>query len=123
MGAMSERLPKKKKIQGGHRLSTTRIVDRELVMTTLLQCTLTLKEKLETIKRYDDEILELVGVENEIKQADIFKERIHRAILSGQPSGIRTNRQYIAIHNCLTLISLFTSAHYWKVQLQSQYRD
>ena len=102
---MSEGLVKKKKIRGGHRSSATRTistiyetiestVDRETVMTMLLQCKLTLKEKLETIKRYDDEILELVGdeeVENEIEQADIFKERVHRAIID-VTSAIETSR-------------------------------
>ena len=92
---MSEGLAKKKRIRGGHRSSATRTIttvyetiesmlDRESVMTTLLQCKLMLKEKLDTIKRYDDEILELVGdeeIENEIEQADIFNERVHRAII------------------------------------------
>ena len=62
-------------------------------MITLLQCKLTLKEKLDTIKRYDDEILELVGdeeIENEIEQADIFKEKVHRAIIDVS-SAIETN--------------------------------
>ena len=98
---MSEGLAKKKKIRGGHRSSATHTistiyetiestVNRESVMITLLQCKLMLKEKLETIKRYDDEILELVGdeeVENEIEQA----HRVHRAIID-VTSAIETSR-------------------------------
>ena len=46
-------------------------------MTKLEQCRITLKEKLETLKQLDEEILELVEdseVDNEIEQADTFKE-------------------------------------------------
>ena len=42
-------------------------------------------------------------------------------LLNGQPFGIHMNLQYITIFNYLTLTSLSTLAHYWKVQLQSQY--
>ena len=65
------------------RLEST--TERELVITKLMQCKLTLEEKLSTIKRYDHEILELVEdeeVEDEIDQADTFNERMHRAIIT-----------------------------------------
>ena len=43
----------------------------------LLQCKLSLKEKLETLKTLDEEIIVLVdedALEDQIEQADIFKE-------------------------------------------------
>ena len=87
---MAEGLSRKKRIPGGHRSSTTRIISQiyesvestdevESVMTKLRQCKLVLQEKLEIIKQLDDEILQLVDdeeVENEIEQADTFKERV-----------------------------------------------
>ena len=102
---MSEGLGRKKRIRGGHRSSATRTIseiyetiestaDREPVITKLMQCKLTLKEKLDTIKRYDDEILGLVEdgeVEDEIDQADIFNERVQRAIIDAT-SAIDTKR-------------------------------
>ena len=53
-------------------------------MTKLRQCKLALQEKLEIIKQFDDEILQLVNdeeVENETEHADTFKERVHRAMI------------------------------------------
>ena len=69
---MSEGLNRKKKIRGGHRSSATRTInevyetiestaDRGSVITKLMQCKLTLGDKLTIMKRYDDEILELIG--------------------------------------------------------------
>ena len=92
---MAEGLSRKKRIRGGHRSSTTRIISQiyesvestdevESVMTKLRQCKLVLQEKLEIIKQLDDEILQLVDdeeVENEIEQADTFKERVQRAMI------------------------------------------
>ena len=49
-------------------------------MAELLQYKLSLEEKLSTLTRLDGEILDLVAeeeVEDEIEQADVFKERIH----------------------------------------------
>ena len=82
-------------MRGGHRSSATRTIaalreaietteDLDSVVTKLEQCRITLKEKLEILKQLDEEILELVEddeVDNEIEQADIFKERIHVAII------------------------------------------
>ena len=92
---MAEGLGRKKKIQGGHRSSTTRTINQvyesiestdevEAVVTKLRQCKLALQEKLEVIKQLDDDILQLVEdeeVENEIEQADTFKERVQRAMI------------------------------------------
>ena len=53
-------------------------------MTKLEQCRTTLKEKLETLRQLGEEILELVEegeVNDGIEQSDIFKERIHVAII------------------------------------------
>ena len=47
------------------------------VITNLKQCKLVLQEKIEVIKQLDDEILGLLDyeeVENDIEQADTFKE-------------------------------------------------
>ena len=53
--------------------------DLESVVTKLEQYRITLKEKLETLKQLDEEILELVEdseVDNEIEQADTFKGQL-----------------------------------------------
>ena len=45
----------------------------------LLQCKLSLKEKLEALKILDEEIIALVDedpLEDQIEQADVFKERV-----------------------------------------------
>ena len=94
-GRMTEALVKKRKIRGGYRSSATRtisevyetieaITDTERYVTKLTQCKHTLKEKLETLKRIDGEILELVNeddITDEIDQADVFKEKIQQAII------------------------------------------
>ena len=92
---MAEGLSRKRRVRGGHRASAKRIIvalyeaietteDLESVVTKLEQCRITLKEKLEILKRLDEEILELVEdgeVDDEIEQADTLKERIHVAII------------------------------------------
>ena len=92
---MAESLSRKRRVRGEHRSSTTRTIaalyeaieiteDLESVVTKLEQCKITLKEKLEILKQLDEEILELVedgDVDNEIEQADTFKERIHVVII------------------------------------------
>ena len=58
--------------------------DRESILMTLMQCKLSLQGKLDTVKQLDNEILELVDdadVDDEIEQADIFKERLQVAII------------------------------------------
>ena len=54
----------------------------ELDVNGLLQLKLSLHEKLSTLKTLDGEILELVedaAVEDEIEQADAYKEKVYAA--------------------------------------------
>ena len=83
---MAEDLDRKRKVRGGNRASTKRTIaalyeaieatdDLEAVVTKLELCRITLKEKLETLKQLDEEILEPVDdgeVNDEIEQADTF---------------------------------------------------
>ena len=53
-------------------------------MTKLKQCKAALEEKLDTVKQLDADILDEVDetdVENEIGQADVFTEKVQRAII------------------------------------------
>jgi len=96
---MAEALAKKKKIRSGHRASATQMVNRvgemiavvesdptkELDVNVLLQLKLSLDEKLSTLKQLDGEILELVedeAVDDEIEQADAYKERVYAATVN-----------------------------------------
>ena len=61
----------------------------ELIITKLRQCKLALEEKLVTIRQIDNQILELVvdeDLDDEIEQADIFRERLRRAIMDAENS-------------------------------------
>ena len=90
---MAEALAKKKRIRAGHRGSATRIVRQiteALVGDTpdrdrLSLLRITLKEKLETIKTLDTEIVDLIedegGLADEIEQADTYKETLYETIL------------------------------------------
>ena len=89
---MAEALAKKR-IRAGHRRSATRTVRQiteALVGDThdrdrLSLLRITLKEKLETIKTLDTEIVDLIedegGLADEIEQADTYKETLYEAIL------------------------------------------
>ena len=91
MTEVPEGLARKKRVRG----SATRTIsqmyeakesadDRESILTTLMQCKLFLQGKLDTVKQLDNEILEVVDdadVDDEIEQADIFKERLQVAII------------------------------------------
>ena len=58
-----------------------------LILDRLQQCKLSLKEKLETLKTLDQEILMLIeddAVEDEIEQADVFKERVQQSVFSAE---------------------------------------
>jgi len=68
---MAEGLNRKREGRGGHRAPTKCMIstlyeviksaeDTESVVSKLKQCRITLKEKLETLRRLDEEILELV---------------------------------------------------------------
>ena len=89
---MSEGLSRKKKVRGGHKSPAKHTIAAlyETIESTenpdskLEQCTITLKEKLDTLKQLDEEILVLLDdeeVEDKIEQADIFRERIQVAII------------------------------------------
>ena len=91
---MSEALARKKKVRAGHRSSATRMInqletdrtsDEGLTLFRLQQCKLTLQEKLETLNTLDQEILTLVedsALEEEIEQADVFKEKLQHSIIN-----------------------------------------
>jgi len=93
--ARSENLSRKKRVGGGHRASASHMIgqvrevielstDRETVITRLKQYKRSLEEKLETIKQLDETILELVSdeeINDEIEQADVFRERVQMTIL------------------------------------------
>jgi len=102
-------LAKKRSIRKGHRGSAARVVNQvdEIVgegepdLAKLAQLKLSLTEKLETLNRLDQEILELTEEDNistEIEQADTFKDRIYtslvkidRATPTAPPAGARTH--------------------------------
>ncbi|CAB4019970.1 PREDICTED: uncharacterized protein LOC107346460 [Paramuricea clavata] len=92
-----EELKRKIRVRGGHRASAKRIIaaaeeslqvfdpnNPETVIKVKQQLT-TLKEKMKTLSVHDKELLSLVKeeeIENEIEQADIFKERLQHSIVS-----------------------------------------
>jgi len=89
---MSESLNRRKKVRGGHRTSAKRTIaalyevieNPDAIITKLEQCKITLTEKLDTLRRLDEEILEQVeddDVDDEIEQADVCHERIQAAII------------------------------------------
>lgn len=85
-------------MRAGHRSSTTRLmrqlegeyeIDDGPSLERLMQCKLSLNEKLDRLRTLDDEILTLVvdeDIESESEQTDQFKERIHQAIFYVQHS-------------------------------------
>ena len=89
---IAEVLTRKKKTRAVHRSSTTRIMNQLAEESTsgegptlerLLQCTLSLKEKQDTLKTLDEEIIMLVdevALEDQTEQADVFKERVQRSV-------------------------------------------
>ena len=89
----AEALTKKKKTRAGHKASATRterqideiVAAEEPDKARLALLQLTLKEKLETIKNLDAEIVDLIDDETvlteEIEQADGYKETLFSALL------------------------------------------
>lgn len=89
---MSE-LARKKKVRASHKSSATRMVSKveDLVSSAdttdtskLNQLNMSLREKLEEIKVLDGDILSLVEdseLENEIAQADLYKERLYSTLI------------------------------------------
>jgi len=90
---MSEALTRHKKVQAGHRSSATRLmhqleseyeIDDGPTLDRLVQCKLSLTEKLDKLHEIDETILNLIdeeNIESEIEQADQFKERIQLAVI------------------------------------------
>ena len=91
---MAEALAKKKRTRAGHKASATQTVNQiedivaapeEPDKTRLALLQLTLKEKLDTIKNLDAEIVYLIDDEtaltSEIEQADSYKETIFSALI------------------------------------------
>ena len=81
----TEQLVRKKKVRAGHRASLTRILGEihESISATprdnfkISQLKRSLEEKLQTLTKYDEEILPLVpegDIEEEIVRADKIKE-------------------------------------------------
>ena len=66
-----------------HQLEGEYEIDDGPSLDGLMQCKLSLNEKLEGLRTSDEEILTIVeddDIETEIEQADQFKERIHLAM-------------------------------------------
>ena len=89
---LKESLLRKKKICAGHRASATRLLNQiDTALTApatdsdkLSQLKLSLHKKLETLKLLDSEIVELTpeeGLEDEIEQADGYKEKVYCALI------------------------------------------
>ncbi len=85
---MAEGLGRKRKIRAGHKASATRILrhidemlapEVEVDFSKLMRLKLSLQEKLDTIKKLDEEILELTDDEKveEIQLADGYKEEVY----------------------------------------------
>ena len=127
---MSEELPRKKKVRGGHKASATRMMsrvddlmaaDRDPDISTLNQLGMSLKEKLQEIKVFDSKILALVKdeeLEEEIAQADLFKERIYSTLIqiekaSASPPPLTVTPAVIEP----TVEAPTTPAHGYKVRL------
>ena len=90
--AVAATLIRKRRIRGGHRGSATRTMsaidalvgEEEPDAIRLAQLKLSLEEKLNTLTRLDSEILDITeddNVEDEIQEADEFKERVYGAIV------------------------------------------
>ena len=90
---MSEALARPKKVRAGHRSSATMLmrqlegeyeIDDGLTLTRLMQCKLSLNEKLDKLRELNQAILALVEddeTESEIEQADQFTVRIQQAVI------------------------------------------
>ena len=90
---MTEDLPKKKRIRGGHRTSVARllhqvetVLDGERDVSRLLALKMTLSEKVKTLSTLDNEITNLLEDEGalaeDIEQSDEYKQKIYAAIVS-----------------------------------------
>ena len=90
---MAEQLVKKKRMRAGHKASTSRIVAQvkttiespQVNLAVLKRMAENLREKLATIMKLDEEILEsLTGedeITDEIETADVYREKVDLAII------------------------------------------
>lgn len=92
---MAEGLARKRRIRAGHKASATKTIAKvdelmaapdgdKIDKSKISQLKLSLEEKLATVKQLDGDILELTEddkVDEEIEQADLFKEGIYTAIV------------------------------------------
>ena len=90
---MAEQLVKKKRMRAGHKASTSRIVAQvkttiespQVNLAVLKRMAVNLREKLATIMKLDEEILEsLTGedeITDEIETADVYREKVDLAII------------------------------------------
>ena len=92
---MAEGLARERRIRAGHKASATKTIAKvdelmgapdsdKIDKSKISQLKLSLEEKLATVKQLDGDILELTEddkVDEEIEQADLFKEGIYTAIV------------------------------------------
>ena len=90
---MSEELPRKKRVRAGHKASATRNITRAEALlaeddpdvSTLTQIKMSLREKLDTLRQLDSEIVNLLedeaAVVDDIEQADTFKEGVYSTMI------------------------------------------
>ena len=90
---MSEELTKKKRVRAGHKASATRnitraealLVEDDPNVSTLTQIKMSLREKLDTLRQLDSEIVNLLedeaAVVDDIEQADTFKEGVYSTMI------------------------------------------
>ena len=95
--SMAEELARKKRVRGGHRSSTTKMIAKAEetleaapargipALPNLSQLEMSIKEKLNEIRTLDSEILALINEEEldeEIAQANLYKERIYSTLIT-----------------------------------------
>lgn len=90
---MSEELTKKKHVRAGHKASATRNITRAETLlaedhpdvSTLTQIKMSLREKLDTLRQLDGEIVNLLddeaAVVDDIEQADTVKEGVYSTMI------------------------------------------
>ena len=88
---MADSLGRKRKVRGGHRSTVTRLLNKlpsvleSENVSRLKQIMGSLREKMDLLAKFDDEIVEIVScddLEKEIEQADLIREDISLAIIS-----------------------------------------
>ena len=130
--AMAKALARKKKVRASHKSSATRMVSKvEEILSgettdtfKLNQLNMSLKEKLEEIKVLDSDILSLIEdseLENEIAQADLYKERVYSTLIliekATRPAAVTTVPPPPSTSTTTTARPAPTSTHTNKVRL------